>query len=436
MFITPRHNTPKKMKILNIDWLEVYCHEPAEIELTADYFETQGNKVESRLYGTPIYSEMFTIYRKDKPWIEVRRNPYSKVSQGGIMHDRSCHIRLCNETCYEESPIDILRMFIMANNYTYISISRIDICLDFNKFDNGWTAERFISSYMRSHISKVNQTNVSCHGTDKWGERSFNSLKWGSPSSPISTKLYNKTMEMSQGEDKPYIKEWWLCGGEEDPTKHTNGQLDGLDVTKDVWRIEFSIKAQAQARQRKNGKKEKFSLHLFDYDTKEKLWQRFMELYSVYFDFRRKEFTTDRNTGKHKIKRKYDCKRVQLFDFADNDLKYKPSRKPRLKKRPDRIYKIMINRLKEQLNKPKMEREYKEAFRTLIGYLTYKCNLEVQGIKFDEEEDMLQLEFYRNRISNLEKSMAAQKKENDERIMLQILMRKYGIIPQPQGCPF
>ena len=44
------------MKILNIDWLEVYCHEPAEVELTADYFETQGNKVESRLYGTPIYS--------------------------------------------------------------------------------------------------------------------------------------------------------------------------------------------------------------------------------------------------------------------------------------------------------------------------------------------------------------------------------------------
>ena len=161
-----------------------------------------------------------------------------------------------------------------------------------------------------------------------------------------------------------------------------------------------------------------------------------MELYSVYFDFRRKEFTTDRNTGKHKIKRKYDCKRVQLFNFTDTDLKFKPSRKPRLKKRPDRIYKIMINRLKEQLNKPKMEREYKEAFSTLIGYLTYKCNLEVQGVKFDEEEDMLQLEFYRNRISNLEKSMAAQKKENDERIMLQILMRKYGIIPQPQGCPF
>ena len=52
------------MKILNIDWLEVYCHEPAEQELSADYFEEQGNKVTRRLYGTPIYAEMFTIAKQ------------------------------------------------------------------------------------------------------------------------------------------------------------------------------------------------------------------------------------------------------------------------------------------------------------------------------------------------------------------------------------
>ena len=96
----------------------------------------------------------------------------------------------------------------------------------------------------------------------------------------------------------------------------------------------------------------------------------------------------------------------------------------------------MVNRLKEQLDKPNMNREYKEAFHTLIGYLTYKCNLEIHDVKFTEEEDMLKLEFYRNRISDLEKSMAEEKKENAERMWLEILMRKYGIVPQPQGCPF
>lgn len=424
------------MKILNIDWLEVYCVEPLDTPLTADYFKEQGNDVEERKYGTPIYQEMFTIKRDGRPYIEVRRNPYSKMSQGGIMLDNACHIRLANETCYDENPIEQLRLFLMAYNYRYMSISRIDICLDFNSFDNGWSVDRFINSYMKSHISKVNQTNVSCHGSDSWGCRSFNSLKWGSPSSPISTKLYNKTLEMKQGEDKSYIREWWTTSDAEPSEICNNDKQCGLDLSKDVWRIEFSIKSQAQARQKNGNTQEKFSLHLFDYDTKEKLWMRFMELYSQYFDFRRREYTTDRKTGKHKIKRKYDCKRIVLFDFADNNLRYKPCRKPRLKKRPDRIYKIMINRLTNELKKPVTHREYREAFETLIGYLTYKCNLEVVGVKFREEEELLKLESYRNRLSEYEKECKKMQKEEHEKLMLNYLMNKYGIIPQPQGCPF
>ena len=98
---------------------------------------------------------------------------------------------------------------------------------------------------------------------------------------------------------------------------------------------------------------------------------------------------------------------------------------------------VMLDNLRVlALYMDKIDINWGPAFGTLIGYLTYKCNLEVQGVKFDEEEDMLQLEFYRNRISELEKSMAEEKKENAERMWLEILMRKYGIIPQPQGCPF
>lgn len=241
---------------------------------------------------------------------------------------------------------------------------------------------------------------------------------------------------MKQGEDKSYIREWWTTADAEPSEVCNKDKQCGLDLSKDVWRIEFSIKAQAQARQKNGSSKEKFSLHLFDYDTKEKLWMRFMELYSQYFDFRRREYTTDRNTGAHKIKRKYDCKRIVLFDFADNNLRYKPCRKPRLKKRPDRIYKIMINRLTNELKKPDNHREYREAFSTLIGYLTYKCNLEVVGVKFKEEEELLKLESYRNRLSRYEQQCKIMKKEEHEKLMLHYLMKKYGIIPQPQGCPF
>lgn len=424
------------MRILNIDWLEIYCIEQIDEPRDAEFFRTQGFEVIERDYGTPIYKEMFTICENGNPYIEIRRNPYSLKSMGGIMQDGSCHIRLCNESCYHDNPIDEMRTFIMTYDFVYKSIARIDICLDFNVFDNGWTPQRFINSYMRSNISKVNQTNVSCHGSDNWDGRSFNSLKWGAVTSPISTKLYNKTLEMKQGEDKSYIRQWWQCGGDFVGMAIKPDEVTGLDMTKDVWRLEFSIKAQAQARKRKSGNEEKFTLHLFDYDTKEKLWQRFCELYEMYFDFRKKEYVYDEKKQERHLKRKYDCKRIKLFDFSDRCIKYKPARKPRQKKRPDRIYKIMMNRISDMMNKPKVEREYKEAFTTLINYLSYKCNYEVINFHFQEEEELLQLESYRYRISEYEKNMRNMKQENRERNVLHYLMRKYGIIAQPEGCPF
>lgn len=424
------------MRILNIDWLEIYCIEQIDEPRDAEFFKSQGFEVKERDYGTPIYKEMFTICENGNPYIEIRRNPYSVKSMGGIMQDGSCHIRLCNESCYHDNPIDEMRTFILTYDFVYKSIARIDICLDFNVFDNGWTPQRFINSYMRSNISKVNQTNVSCHGSDCWDGRSFNSLKWGAVTSPISTKLYNKTLEMKQGEDKSYIRQWWMCGGDFVGMALKPDETTGLDMTKDVWRLEFSIKAQAQARKRKHGNEEKFTLHLFDYDTKEKLWMRFCELYEMYFDFRKKEYVYDEVKQERRLKRKYDCKRIKLFEFSDRCIKYKPARKPRLKKRPDRIYKIMMNRINDMMNKPKVEREYKEAFTTLINFLSYKCNYEVINYHFMEEEELLKLEPYRYRLSEYEKNMKNMQQENRERNVLHYLMQKYGIIAQPEGCPF
>lgn len=424
------------MRILNIDWLEIYCIEQLDEPRNAEFFKSKGFEVKERDYGTPIYKEMFTICENGNPYIEIRRDPYSVKSMGGIMQDGSCHIRLCNESCYHDNPIDEMRTFILTYDFVYKSIARIDICLDFNVFDNGWTPQRFINSYMRSNISKVNQTNVSCHGSDCWDGRSFNSLKWGAVTSPISTKLYNKTLEMKQGEDKSYIRQWWMCGGDFVGMALKPDEVTGLDMTKDVWRLEFSIKAQAQARKRKHGNEEKFTLHLFDYDTKEKLWMRFCELYEMYFDFRKKEYIYDEVKQERRLKRKYDCKRIKLFEFSDRCIKYKPARKPKLKKRPERIYKIMMNRINDMMNKPKVEREYKEAFTTLINYLSYKCNYEVINYHFMEEEELLKLEPYRYRLSEYDKNMRNMKQENRERNVLHYLMRKYGIIAQPEGCPF
>lgn len=64
------------LKCINLDWLEVYCIEPTAMD--ANYFQNLGWQVNSRVYGTPLMREMFTLLGENgKPFLEIRRNPYS-----------------------------------------------------------------------------------------------------------------------------------------------------------------------------------------------------------------------------------------------------------------------------------------------------------------------------------------------------------------------
>lgn len=257
-------------RVCNIDWLEVCCLEPVGAPRDPDFYTDVGFEVDDRGYGTKIYRQCFTLLYNKIPVLEVRRDPLSKKSNGGIMADNMCHIRLTNNTCYR-TPIDTLRRFIIKTGLVYRSIKRIDIAYDFNTFDNDWTPEHFMEMFLQEKISKINQANIAAHGKDRWDGRAWNSLKWGSERSPVSTKLYNKSLEMKEVKFKPYIYELW--------------QNSDLDLTKDIWRIEFSIKADV------NNFVDKetgaiVSNNLLMYDTPHKLWQAWLNLYLRYFHFK------------------------------------------------------------------------------------------------------------------------------------------------------
>lgn len=396
-------------RAINLDWLEIYCLESGEQPMSAEYFKEQGYEIKERVYGTPIYHEMFTILKDGREWIEIRRDPYSKKGEGGFLHPLSTHIRMCNEFLYGESPIDEMRAFLIANEYKYMAISRIDICMDFNDFEGDMSIKDFIQSYMEGSLSKINQANLQAHGTDHWAVRTWNSFKWGAPSSAFSTKLYNKSMELRQGKDKPWIKQAWIDAG--------------LNLAKDVWRIEFSTNSQAQTRKSKR-ENEAYRLHITHYDDRHKLLLRFAELYEKYFDFRRIEKIQDKD-GNWKAKRKDRCKRVLLLDLQAIDVEYKPSRNKTVKSRPDRVYKIMINKLKHIGENKYVEREYKDAFRILIYYLSYKLNLEIKDIKITETEELLRMEPYKQYMSKLEQEMKKNAQEEREKNLCLYLMKKY-----------
>lgn len=315
-------------RCVNIDWLEVYCLEDAlTYPHDAEYFRRAGFHVEEREYGTPVYHEMFTLYdHYDQPLIEIRRNPKSAVGRqiNGVLDPNACHVRLSNRTCYFNNPVQLLQQFLEQYGFHLQRISRLDICLDFTKFDYGDDPADFMDRYFKSRYSKINQANIRAHGRDMWDGRLWNSVSWGNPKSMIGTKFYNKTMELREKSDKPYIRQAWCAAHLVDDAdmlvkyvKKDDGTVD--TVKPDIWRVEFSIKSSTRnwfiiedvSGQKKKIRSIKHTLSM--YTDKDKLLDMFFSLAEHYFHFKYYE----------KDKRKDRCRDKLLFRTNEKAIHYK-----------------------------------------------------------------------------------------------------------------
>ena len=288
------------MRCVNIDWLEVYCEESNdEYPCNADYFTRRGYVVREREYGTRVYEEMFYILdRNGNDMFEVRRNPKSGDSSFVGLSPQSTHIRLCNWVCYQSNCVQLLRDFLVRHNYIFHRIYRIDVCYDFERFDSGDKPERVARRIVEKTYLKMNQTKIHAIGDDNWGGYAWETLSWGSLTSMVSTKLYNKTKELAAtGNKKPYIlTQWMMAGLIDNPVTQVKYIKDGSQYKPDIWRVEFSIKSKADSwliLEDISGKRVKkkavpHSLSLFD--SQDKLWQRFQDLAYHYFRFKVKTF--------------------------------------------------------------------------------------------------------------------------------------------------
>lgn len=230
---------------INLDWFEVFTYEPADCT-GASWYESLGYKVAVRPYGTRVYNEMFTLIGRDgKPWLEVRRDPASKKSQGGILDDRACSLRLVNSALYDWCPINDLYDFLSGLGFHYkkyelCCVSRVDLCVDFNDGalmvqDKACECGEFIRRYMAGEFWKIGAAKSQAFGEEFSTGMKFHALKFGSPTSMVNVKLYNKTLEMAQIKTKPYIIDSWVKAGV---------LADEYD-TQPVWRLEFSISGNA-----------------------------------------------------------------------------------------------------------------------------------------------------------------------------------------------
>lgn len=216
--------------IIAIDWLQLYLHDKngASEHLGAKYNGKSYYEFDLQECSTRQFKELWNVLNQDGDlYAVIQRVPFSSIisADGAI-------IKLANRELYKKDMIITLNMFLQQHGFEVKSISRLDVCFDSNVLANELTHKMFIRGIMDGKYLKNNQGRAHWEfAVDSSSNRPMecNSCSFGSGSSPVKTKMYNKTKEMQEVKDKPYIRELWA--------------LNDIDTEKDVWRIEISIKA-------------------------------------------------------------------------------------------------------------------------------------------------------------------------------------------------
>lgn len=204
------------VRCVSVDWLKMYC----ESSMIVQNKRWEWRKVE---HGTQQFRDVYKVYDRERQeqYCYVEMTPYSP-----IIPKRTVMVQVCNRWLYKKNWNVELNNFLLASNIIPISISRIDIACDFNTFAKGLKPESVIKrmasgEYCVKSGRKIDFQGVTGHGI------TYEYMRLGNRDSEISAYLYNKTKELKQVMDKPYIREMW--------------SNSGLDVQADVWRLEVSL---------------------------------------------------------------------------------------------------------------------------------------------------------------------------------------------------
>lgn len=259
---------------INIDWLQVFCHDENDDLLYKIYNGRSAYEFKINPYGTRHFKELYEVLDEDgDKYAIIQRNPHSSV-----LSEDAAIVQLCNRELYRPHFASEFLVFLGSHKFKYKSISRLDVCFDSNHLLNKLRHSNLIKGLMTGLYLKNNQSKV------KWSFDSVanvgkpmecNSCSFGSKSSSVSTKMYNKSLEMREVKLKPYIVENWA--------------YNGINVEQDVWRIEISIKSDASNTIRTD------TGEIFRLSADSLAQQEMVE--NIFFSYAKKYFAFKRNTG-------------------------------------------------------------------------------------------------------------------------------------------
>lgn len=212
-------------ELLNIDWLTVnYLVEDSPLN-KGEEKKIGLLKFIPENYTTRQFRFVYYVYLEhvEKEIATIVCNPLSK-----ILDPRLHQIKLSNWLLYTDSTKTYLHYIKEALNAQFLSISRLDLCIDMVGFD----FKQFIDKYHNNELREKAPKNVTEHykkyNINGVQESVYTGISWGSKSSDWSAKLYDKIREINEESGKMYIIDYFEANG------------INTDFMK-VWRYEFSI---------------------------------------------------------------------------------------------------------------------------------------------------------------------------------------------------
>lgn len=204
---------------ISVDYLKLY--------LLGGKFEDRDNIYFKRnQYSSRHYKFIETVYYFDQVVGTLEHTPFSAV-----LKNESSLLKIENRFLYSSELNYLLQSFFKTTGARFQNISRLDIAIDFNSFLNQYHPQKLISDYLQGKVERNGRGVFTVMGAEK-NVKDYTYLRFGSRSSDVTVILYNKSLEMREVKHKDYIYQKWL-------------QL-GLDVSKDIWRLEFSLKSKAK----------------------------------------------------------------------------------------------------------------------------------------------------------------------------------------------
>lgn len=280
--------------LVSVDWLQTYCLgdriEPGEY---AD--EVYSFSVIGRPEPTKMFTHVVEVYHQ-----RLRVATITQCPRSPVINPRCTLVKLENRVLYSMRYVSILFAIQKILRLRYKGITRIDVACDFNTFYNGRSVQKFIKNYVLTtpssprHIYRKGSDEFFVRGSKKKNTVSFfNYIRLGSKNSRIHSYIYDKTQELKDKKDKPWIRAAWERAG-----------LTNSDDTH-VWRAEISIHAEG-TELINLGTGQLFRLSPEYLETQERINFLFTFYARKYLDFRQKQ----------KSNKLSKYKKIQLFDIT------------------------------------------------------------------------------------------------------------------------